>query len=760
MNLRLRYSWYRTLSIVWIFIFAMQWVDFTVPYLFEETTSLLTATLLTVACFEIVLPIKSFWSWILKLIIVCIVCRIVLINFSVYTPYGPFFSDQITSMSHSFVPYIWFSLGAWLLFECSVRLIMKRMTILLFISMNLIAFTILDSFTSHYLWSHVAWMVFAGLALLACHHLHQYQLKYPQGWKTLRRKPLRITLNVIIIFSCMMFAGINMPSVSPLLTDPYSMWKDWKEKGQATAVASSIETVSIDPASQNVQSGYSRDDKELGAGFDFSYSPVMNISTPVKSYWRGETRRVYTGKGWGDYSDEPRDTIRYEGAPDGEPLTLDQPGKIEFRQVEQIVTMTTERVYPVLFGAYSIESVELLDEHQGEHEMRWASREGELRWSYYRDDLEDKARPESSQVAEEAEDSGTVYYPFRYKVTANIPIIPLDKIRAAKEEELYDEGRNGLYLDLPRSVPDRVRRLAEEVTAEASTPYSKMELLRNYLAESYEYTNKPDLTLKQSDDFVDSFLFEIKQGYCDYFSTSMVVMARSLGVPARWVKGYAPGRLPDAEILYRFSGNIGGEYRVSNADAHSWAELYFGEEYGWIPFEATPGFESPVLFSTGDSEEVFSQTSIDELEAKERGGLFFLPDTKVMSRIYGSIAILGILYLIYRYRFGLAIGFMRIRLGRPLTPGEKIVFNTMHTVRSLRRNGFKRSQDETLRESFARWKDENKNFGHAAPLADSLLLRFEKSSYSPEAVTVADWRTARQESHQLIKLVRKSRKSK
>ncbi|GJM72342.1 hypothetical protein HMSSN036_45580 [Paenibacillus macerans] len=147
-------------------------------------------------------------------------------------------------------------------------------------------------------------------------------------------------------------------------------------------------------------------------------------------------------------------------------------------------------------------------------------------------------------------------------------------------------------MQLPDSLPQRVKDLAREITAEGSTPYEKMELLQAYLRQNFEYTNKPDLSRRESGDFVDSFLFEIKQGYCDYYSTAMVIMARSLGVPARWVKGYAPGTQPSEEMMMRSPG-ISGNYTVSNADAHSWAELYFGD-YGWIPFEATPGFDAPI----------------------------------------------------------------------------------------------------------------------------------------------------------------------
>src|SRR5690606_40367002 len=102
-------------------------------------------------------------------------------------------------------------------------------------------------------------------------------------------------------------------------------------------------------------------------------------------------------------------------------------------------------------------------------------------------------------------------------------------------------SRSSPYLQLPDTVPARVRDLAQEITADADTPYDKVKAVEAYLQENYIYTNKPDLSKGSSADFVDRFLFEIQEGYCDYYSTAMAVMVRSLGLPARWVKGFKSG---------------------------------------------------------------------------------------------------------------------------------------------------------------------------------------------------------------------------
>jgi hypothetical protein len=132
------------------------------------------------------------------------------------------------------------------------------------------------------------------------------------------------------------------------------------------------------------------------------------------------------------------------------------------------------------------------------------------------------------------------------------------------------------YLALPIQLPQRVVELAQAVTAEAETPYARAVALEAYLR-SFPYdlqvTRPPE-----GRDVVDYFLFDLQRGYCDYFASAMVVMARAVRVPARLAVGYAMGRYD----LQRAA------YVVTEKDGHAWPELYF-PGYGWIPFEPTSG---------------------------------------------------------------------------------------------------------------------------------------------------------------------------
>jgi len=132
------------------------------------------------------------------------------------------------------------------------------------------------------------------------------------------------------------------------------------------------------------------------------------------------------------------------------------------------------------------------------------------------------------------------------------------------------------YLQLPESVPSRVRDLALDLTISKMTDYEKAHLLEAYLRNIPYTLDVPAPPVNK--DVADYFLFDLRKGYCDYYATSMVVMARAVGLPARLVMGFASG-------TYNESQN---QFVVTEADAHSWVEIYF-QDFGWIGFEPTSG---------------------------------------------------------------------------------------------------------------------------------------------------------------------------
>ena len=163
-----------------------------------------------------------------------------------------------------------------------------------------------------------------------------------------------------------------------------------------------------------------------------------------------------------------------------------------------------------------------------------------------------------------------------YRVQSLIPTITENDLRSAQGE--YPDWILERYLQLPDSIPSRVFNLAEEITSDDATEYDKARSLERYLR-GFDYNLDVDMP-PLNQDMVDYFLFDLKQGYCDYYATSMVVMARGLGIPARIAVGYYRGIYDD----------VNRRFVVTEADAHSWVEVYFSG-IGWIPFEPTAGRE-------------------------------------------------------------------------------------------------------------------------------------------------------------------------
>jgi transglutaminase-like putative cysteine protease len=736
-----RSSWHHSLALLWLMIIALQWISYTEPFWLEETTATVLTTLAVVALIEIILPVK----WVYRLLLegaaaIYLVYRAIL-HYGVYIPdpWTPALRDRLPEAAAHMYPYIWFALGAWLLLLISSWWVNGKSRILMFIAMNITAFAALDSFTSSILWQEVAWTVFAGMGWLVTNHLRSFQLHYPRGWTYLLKYPFKVALNIAIIFSLVIIAGVNMPDVRPTLTDPYTAWQEWNGNGisSGSSTSGSGESASGESSVNRTTSGYSLDDDNLGGGFNFDYSPVMTVTSDLRTYMRGEIRSEYSGKGWSDddsVSRGPHNEVQV-----GEPLERSAAPKTETRTLKQTVKLLGGNSYPVLFGGYSISAVDSLDGEVQGSGLSWRSTDSELLWN-----------PEGSTRA----------YPQTYVVTSEVPVVPVQELSKQTFEQLYGAADvDAQYLQLPDNFPQRVSALAEEITAEAQTPYEKVMLLQQYLQQTFPYTNQPDVSRAKSKDMVESFLFEIMEGYCDYYSTALVTMARSLDIPARWVKGYAPGEqaeIPDNLALQQ-GGLLNNNYTITNADAHSWAEIYFGD-YGWVPVEATPGFNVPVL--TQSEENTPEEPAVQEEEQPEPDQAAadaagkndgFDPGVWVVS---GAAAILLLWsgYLLWQRRMSLRFLIARLRSGHELTPVQKVLAETQRWVRYARRKGMLKKEHETLRESVERWSRERPA---AAGNFAALLAMFERANYSPEVIADKDWLSVYTEALRL----RKSMKS-
>jgi hypothetical protein len=149
-----------------------------------------------------------------------------------------------------------------------------------------------------------------------------------------------------------------------------------------------------------------------------------------------------------------------------------------------------------------------------------------------------------------------------------------DELRAAGTD-YPDEVLDGHdYLQTPEDTSSEFESYTANVTEDAETPYDTAVAIEQYLRSSKGYS----LDVEQpSGNVAEEFLFEMDEGYCVYFATTMVQMLRAEDVPARYVTGYTEGQEVDD-----------GTYVVRGLDAHAWVEVYF-PDHGWVAFEPTPG---------------------------------------------------------------------------------------------------------------------------------------------------------------------------
>ena len=160
--------------------------------------------------------------------------------------------------------------------------------------------------------------------------------------------------------------------------------------------------------------------------------------------------------------------------------------------------------------------------------------------------------------------------------------VAIGSISKATIDQLISSGANypawvtDRYLQLPKSLPDRVRDESQRVVDEAgaTTPYFKAAAFETYLREMpYDLTVPSPPPGRDATDFL---LFDLKRGYFDYQSTAMCVMLRTQGVPCRLAVGYALDPAAGDET----------NYVVKKDNAYTWVEVFFAD-YGWINFNPT-----------------------------------------------------------------------------------------------------------------------------------------------------------------------------
>ncbi|MBQ8597675.1 MAG: transglutaminase domain-containing protein [Lachnospiraceae bacterium] len=268
--------------------------------------------------------------------------------------------------------------------------------------------------------------------------------------------------------------------------------------------------------------------------------------------------------------------------------------------------------------------------------------------------------------------------------------ITLEDLQAYQQQTALNYGKDVI-------LSKEVKAYLAQITEGKDSDIEKLRAIEKELA-SFGYATKlkklPD-SIDSAGEFLDYFLLESKEGYCAYFATAFVMLARAEGIPARYVEGFC------------VPVTVSKHMNVTSGMAHAWPEVYI-EGVGWIPFEPTPGYEqvryTPWMLkseqeSDGGEPERYMEPAEEE-EPVEEGIAEEVPEEvaedgnsmiKVIAVIIGVVLAGGFLLLV-------AERLVFARKYKKMLPEEKFKVQMKHLEMLLGCLGYTRVDEETLSE--------------------------------------------------------------
>ncbi len=310
---------------------------------------------------------------------------------------------------------------------------------------------------------------------------------------------------------------------------------------------------------------------------------VMRVRASAPDFWKGQTFDAWNGRVWTFSNDKPK-VIRGDQPIPVPRVPADGPVEVALNTDELVQTYYLERSGPnSIFAANRATRVYFPER------SIFQTTDGSLRAGVQLD---------AQSV---------------YTVVSERALITAPALRASIATAVTPDISNQ-YAQRPITT-ERVRALAHQITASSPTTFDKIKAIEAWLSAHTQYSlNIPPLP--KGKDAVDQFLFVDRKGFCEQIGTSLVVMLRELGIPARLAVGYTPGE----------RNPFTGLYEVKASDAHAWAEVYF-PGVGWQGFDPTA--KVPLA---GDS----------QIEAAGAGALSYLSSRlNIPSGALAAISILG-----------------------------------------------------------------------------------------------------------------------
>ncbi len=316
-----------------------------------------------------------------------------------------------------------------------------------------------------------------------------------------------------ILFAVMMGLSLFVPLVPGEETSPVYLFGTGGDGGSADTLEASLTSAP--------------EETEIQGSIRLSPEKRFTVRTEEPLYFRAATYDRFTGSSWL----RTGETRQYEG-------NLDPPPG-QYREVTQTVTAESDTgVMPAAYAPLSVAGDQAADTQ-----------------------VTDQGALLPSETLSEGD---------TYTVTSAVIDPEPSTLREAGTN--YPAGINETYLqtgDLSNEFVD----VTDRITQNAENPYETARVIERYLESNKEYSLDVD---RPDGNVAEEFLLNMDQGYCVYYATTMVMMLRSQGVPARYAVGYLPG-----------TETAENTYTVRGLDSHAWVEVYFPGQ-GWVVFDPTP----------------------------------------------------------------------------------------------------------------------------------------------------------------------------
>ncbi len=277
---------------------------------------------------------------------------------------------------------------------------------------------------------------------------------------------------------------------------------------------------------------------------------------------------------------------------------------------------------------------------------------------------------------------------------------PEEYVRISEETKIDAANE---YLDVSGTSKE-LRALAQDITEGAMSDYDRCRRVESYLRQ-YPYSTNAEggydsgsdmSTIEGMADIAQRFLFDTGKGYCVHYTSSMVILLRLCGIPARAAAGFR----------YAFPFEMMDEYKVSSGCAHVWPEAYI-ENAGWIPFEPTGAYytrtntnwhrgryieddERVPVYEEIDLPEVSAIASPDPEEEETTPAFLAL---KVILPTFGLAVFIAIILLVGTY----LIRVLGYKYG---TPCQKLYYDVDHIKKALIKKSENRLKDRGLLSDF------------------------------------------------------------